>query len=228
MRPIVVSPLICLDTFHPDLLASPEQPPDLFTVSAAALTHKIARHIVGQAESLALTQNAPVMVVAGSRGRMGEGISALLDSWGRVLMEQRGGRSIIYQVALSYSRDGKPPGGAWVSGSTGLACAFITILGFTITKKQTSRHARTSDSFPMKILTRIKSKLFSSASSTTDTDLADTAAYDPQPTSQSPSPPWRTDHLPWNGGQGGRRSDSSRGWRQSGADSQRGAGISLV
>lgn len=148
-RPIHLSPLICLELFHPELLSSLDTP-DLFVVSAAALTSKIAEDIIGQAESIAISQSAPVMVVAGSRGRMDQGMSAILDGWGRPLMKQRGGRSIIYQVSIPYRKEGERRGGHYKLGSKSVLGAGIAIISIGRLKRKIVRSART-DSFPMRV-----------------------------------------------------------------------------
>lgn len=81
---------------------------------------------------------------------MNQGISTILDAWGRKLVEQRGGRSVIYQVSIPYLTQGQTRGGGWKVGSKSLLGAGIAILAFVIFKKHIPRSART-DAFQMKV-----------------------------------------------------------------------------
>lgn len=143
--------MICLDTFHPDLLSSLDTPPDLFTISASALNQPIARHIIGQAESVAISHSAPVMVVSGSRGRAEQGISVLLDTWGRVLHQQAGGRSFVVQVSLPYYGE-KGRGQAGALRSSGVLGAGVVLLCIgSALKPRNRRNIKRLNDFPMKV-----------------------------------------------------------------------------
>lgn len=150
LRTIKLSPLICLDAFHPDLVSRLDPTPDLIVVSASALTIDIAKQMIGQAESIALCHSVPVMVVASSRGRSAQGISALLDGWGRVIHQQRGGRSFVVQVALPYYGSVKRGRSAGI-GSRGVFGCGIVILMVSAAVKRARKMRHTSNSFPMEI-----------------------------------------------------------------------------
>ncbi|KAK8858522.1 hypothetical protein IAR55_002749 [Kwoniella newhampshirensis] len=87
-RSVAITPLICLDTFHPSLMAASSSDP--------------ASLLVVPASSPGIRHGIPSLVCSTSIHDSGTGLSTLIDSWGRIMYQQTGGDSFVVKVGIPY------------------------------------------------------------------------------------------------------------------------------
>ncbi|RXK41624.1 hypothetical protein M231_01123 [Tremella mesenterica] len=109
-RPISLLPLICLDTFHPSLLPSPDHP-GLLIIPASSPAPMISERLLAHAQQRSIAHSLPSIVCSTSSPRAGPGggISAVFDNWGRVIYTQRGGGSFVVTLPLVHPERSRTP-----------------------------------------------------------------------------------------------------------------------
>jgi hypothetical protein len=80
---------------------------------------------------MSISHGVPSFVCATSKAHAGQGISAFIDAWGRVVLQQTGGETFVYKGAIDYPGDGEARHrGSWeMLGAVGvLGCWTLTIV----------------------------------------------------------------------------------------------------